>query len=175
MDAGLSVLHVVVGLLLFGHGAQKLFGWFGGQGIGRAGGFMEALGLRPGRVHAVAGGLGEVVGGTLLTLGLLVPLGSALVIAVMVTATIAVHWSNGIWAQNGGFELPLTNIAVAFALAAVGAGDISLDAALDLDLAGTGWALAALGVGVLGGVGAVAQGRLAGRREAGATTARPAG
>jgi putative oxidoreductase len=81
----------------------------------------------------------------------------------MVTATIAAHWSNGLWAQNGGFELPLTNATVAFALAAVGAGDISLDAALDLDLAGAGWALGALGAGIAGGLGAVLQGRLASR------------
>jgi putative oxidoreductase len=169
MDLGLLVLHVVVGLLLFGHGSQKLWGWFGGQGVGGAGAFMETLGLRPGRFHAILAGLGEVVGGGLIALGLLTPLGSALVIGVMVVATVSVHWSNGLWAQNGGFEFPLTNIAVAFALAAVGAGDLSLDAALDLDLAGTGWALAALAAGLIGGIGAVAQGRVASRDAEGVT------
>jgi putative oxidoreductase len=169
MDLGLLVLHVVVGLLLFGHGAQKLWGWFGGQGVDGAGAFMEKLGLRPGRLHAILGGLGEVVGGGLIALGLLTPIGSALVIGVMITATITVHWSNGLWAQNGGFEYPLTNIAVAFALAAVGAGDVSLDAVLDLDLAGTGWALAALGAGLVGGLGAVVLGRVASRDAEGAT------
>jgi putative oxidoreductase len=163
MDLGLLVLRVVVGLLLFGHGAQKLWGWFGGRGLEGAGAFMETLGLRPGRLHAMLGGLGEVVGGGLIALGLLTPLGSALVIAVMVTATIKAHWRNGLWAQNGGFEYPLTNIAIVFALAAVGAGDASLDAALDLDLAGAGWALAALGAGIVGGVGAVVLGRIASR------------
>jgi putative oxidoreductase len=163
MDIGLLVLHVVVGLLLVGHGSQKLFGLFGGQGVAGAGAFMEMIGLRPGRFHAVLGGLAEVVGGGLLALGLLTPVGSALVIAVMVAATLTAHWSNGLWAQNGGFELPLTNIAAAFALAAVGPGDISLDAALGLDLAGIGWALGALAVGLAGGIGAVVQGRLAGR------------
>jgi putative oxidoreductase len=169
MDLGLLVLHVVVGLLLFGHGAQKLWGWFGGRGVDGAGAFMETLGLRPGRLHAILGGLGEVVGGGLIALGLLTPLGSALVIGVMVTATITAHWSNGLWAQNGGFEYPLTNIVIAFALAAVGTGDVSLDAALDLDLAGTGWALAALGAGLVGGIGAVVQGRIASREVEGGT------
>lgn len=163
MDVALFLLHVVAGLLLFGHGAQKLFGWFGGQGIGGAGAFMEQLGLRPGRLHAIAGGLGEVVGGLLLALGLFVPLAAALVIAVMVAAAISAHWSNGLWAQNGGFELPLTNIAIAFALAGAGAGELSLDAALGLDLTGLGWALGALAVGLVGGVGAILQGRTASR------------
>ena len=171
MDLGLLVLHVLVGLLLFGHGAQKLWGWFGGQGVEGAGAFMAALGLRPGRLHAILAGVGEVVGGGLIALGLLIPLGSALVIAVMVTATIKAHWRNGLWAQNGGFEYPLTNIAIVFALAAVGTGDVSLDAALDLDLAGPGWALAALGAGLVGGLGAVVQGRIA-SREAERVTAR---
>jgi putative oxidoreductase len=163
MDIGLFLLHVVVGLLLFGHGAQKLFGWFGGQGIGGAGEFMQSLGLRPGRFHAVAGGVGEVVGGLLIALGLFLPFAAALVIAVMVTATVAVHWRNGLWAQNGGYEYPLTNIAIAVALAGAGAGELSLDAALGLDLTGAGWALGALAVGVGGGVGAILQGRLSAR------------
>lgn len=161
MDVALLVLHLVVGLLLFGHGAQKLLGWFGGQGIGGAGQFMEQVRLRPGRLHAIAGGLAEAVGGLMIALGLLVPLAAALVIAVMVVATFSVHWSNGIWAQNGGFELPLTNIAVAVALAGAGAGELSLDAALGLDLTGAAWAAGALAVGVLGGAGAIVQGRMA--------------
>jgi putative oxidoreductase len=172
MDLGLLVLHVMVGLLLFGHGAQKLWGWFGGRGVEGAGAFMETLALRPGRFHAILGGLGEVVGGGLIALGLLIPVGSALVIGVMVTATITAHWRNGLWAQNGGFEYPLTNIAIVFALAAVGAGDVSLDAALGLHLAGTGWALAALGAGLVGGIGAVVQGRIARRDAEGATPQR---
>jgi putative oxidoreductase len=161
MDLGLLVLHVVVGLLLFGHGAQKLWGWFGGRGVEGAGAFMETLGLRPGRLHAMLGGLGEVVGGGLIALGLLTPLGSALVIAVMVTAVITAHWSTGLWAQNGGFEYPLTNIAIVFALAAVGSGDVSLDAAFDLDVTGTGWALTPLGSTLV--IGAVVAGRIASR------------
>jgi putative oxidoreductase len=167
MDAGLFLLHAIVGLLFVGHGAQKLFGVFGGYGIEGTGAFMESLGLRPGKLHSIAAGTGEFLGGALLALGLLVPVAAALLISVMVAATLTAHRGKGIWATNGGLELPLVYTLIAFALAAVGPGDVSLDSALGLDLAGTGWALGALGVGIAGGLGAVISGRLAGRSEGG--------
>jgi putative oxidoreductase len=167
MDTGLLVLHVLAGLLVAGHGAQKLFGLFGGYGIEGTGGFMESLGLRPGRLQAIAAGTSELVGGLLIALGLLVPLGAALIVAVMVAATLTAHRGKPIWVTDGGAELPLVYATVVFALAAVGAGDISLDAVLDLDVAGIGWALGALGVGLIGGIGAVLSGRLAARGESG--------
>jgi putative oxidoreductase len=120
---------------------------------------MHSLGLRPPRLHAVAAGLGEFTGGALLALGLLVPLGAALITAVMFTAALTAHRGKGLWNQDGGGELPLVFATIAFALAAVGAGDASLDAALGLDVSGLGWALGALGVGVAGGLGAVVLGR----------------
>jgi putative oxidoreductase len=160
MDAGLAVLHILVGLLFVGHGAQKLFGAFGGHGLEGTAGFFESLGLRPGRFHAFAAGFNEFVGGALLALGLLVPVAAALLIATMVAASLTAHRGKGIWNQNSGTELPLVYAGVAFALAAVGAGDVSLDSALGLDIHGLGWALAALAAGVLGGLGAVASGRL---------------
>jgi putative oxidoreductase len=160
VDVGLLALHVFVGVLFVGHGAQKLFGLFGGYGLEGTGGFMDSLGLHPGKVHASLAGGAEFLGGLLLALGLLVPLAAAVLIATMVTASLTAHRGKGIWNQNGGFELPFVYATIAFALAAVGAGDVSLDAALDLDLAGTGWAFAALGAGLLGGLGAIASGRL---------------
>jgi putative oxidoreductase len=168
METGLLVLHVLAGLLVAGHGAQKLFGLFGGYGIEGTGGFMESLGLRPGRLQAIAAGTSELVGGLLIALGLLVPLGAALIVAVMVAATLTAHRGKPIWVTDGGAELPLVYATVVFALAAVGAGDISLDAVLDLDVAGIGWALGALGVGLIGGIGAVLSGRLAARGDSGA-------
>ena len=143
-----------------GHGAQKLFGVLGGHGIQGTGGFMETLGLRPGRIHATLAGSAEFFGGLLLALGLFVPFAAAVLIATMVTASLTAHRGKGIWAQDGGLELPLVYATIAFGLAAVGAGDWSLDSALGLDLAGAGWALGALGAGLLAGVGAVASGRL---------------
>ena len=159
MDLVLLVLRVVVGLLFVGHGTQKLFGWFGGHGLAGTGGFFESLGLRPGRVHAFAGGLGEAGGGLLLALGLLTPIGAAAIIGVMTVAIIVVHLSKGVWVTNGGFEYNLVLMSVAFALAGVGPGSWSLDNALGIDWASTGWALAALSAGVLGGLLAIAQGR----------------
>jgi putative oxidoreductase len=159
MNLALLVLHGVVGVLFFAHGTQKLFGWFGGYGIDGTAGFLEQVGLRPGRVHAWLSALAETVGGLLLALGLLTPIGSAMVIAVMVTAILTVHGTKGFFNTDGGYEFNLTLIAAAFALAGVGPGEWSLDNAFGIDWTGTGWALIALGAGVLGGVGAVIQGR----------------
>ena len=159
MELGLFALHAVIGLLLVGHGLQKLVGAFGGHGIEGTAGFMESLGLRPGRANAMAAGLGETIGGGLLALGFLTPIGAAVVIAVMVTAALTAHAGKPIWSQEGGPELPLINGVAAFALAGAGAGAWSLDNAFGLDMAGPGWAVAALAAGVIGGVGAVAVGR----------------
>jgi putative oxidoreductase len=165
MDIGLLALHLIPGLLFAGHGAQKLFGAFGGHGIEGTGGFMESLGLRPGRVHATLAGSAELSGGVLLALGLLVPVAAAVLIATMVTASLTAHRGKGIWNHNGGAELPLVFATIAFALAAAGAGDVSLDAALDLNVAGADWAFGALGAGLLGGLGAVVSGRVLDRGE----------
>jgi putative oxidoreductase len=159
MNLALLVLHVVVGLLFFAHGTQKLFGWFGGYGIGGTAGFFEQLGLRPGRLHAWAAALAETTGGILLALGLFTPIGAALVIAVMTTAVITVHWEKGPFNTEGGYEFNLTLVAAAFALSGVGPGEWSLDNAFGIDWTGTGWALIALGAGLVGGIGAVLQGR----------------
>ena len=173
MDEGLLVLHAFVGLSFAAHGAQKLFGSFGGPGLEGATAFMGSLGLGPARVHATAAAVTELAGGLLIALGLLTPVAAAGLIAVMVAAIITVHGSNGFFNQEGGAELNLLLIAALFALTAAGPGTISLDAALSLDLAGFGWALGALAVGVAGGAGAVVVGRSPGRGDKG-TEARPA-
>ena len=110
----------------------------------------------------------------LLALGLLTPLAAALVIAVMIVAIATVHLGKGIWASDGGFELNLVYIAVVFALAGVGAGDWSLDHALGLDVAGTDWAIGALGVGILGALGPLARRALAQRSASRGASATPA-
>ena len=174
MELGLFALHVIAGVLIAGHGAQKLFGAFGGHGLEGTAGFFESLGLRPGKLHAAAGGGAELGGGALLALGLLTPLGAALVIAVMVTAIATVHAAKGVWNTEGGYEYNVVLIAAAVALAGAGAGQWSLDGALGLDVAGAGWAVASLVAGVVGGLMAVAAGRLASRSERGRTPARAA-
>jgi putative oxidoreductase len=170
MDFGLFLLHAVVGLFFVGHGAQKLFGAFGGHGLAGTAGFFESIGLRPGRLHATAAGVAEFAGGVLLTLGLLVPLAAALIVATMVAAVATVHASKGPWVSEGGWELNVTYAVAAVALAGAGAGAWSLDHVLDLNLSGTEWAVGSLIAGLLGGAGAVLSGRLASR---GADEAQP--
>ncbi len=162
MNLGLLVIRVVVGLLFVGHGTQKLFGWFGGHGPEGTGQFFESIGLRPGRVHALAAGAAEALGGLLLALGLVTPLAAAGLTAVMGAAIWTSHRANGIWNSSGGYEYNLVLVAVAFALTGVGAGAWSLDHVLSLDVAGAGWALAELAAGLLGAAFAVIGGRLVG-------------
>jgi putative oxidoreductase len=150
MSLGLLVLRLVVGLLMVGHGSQKLAGWFGGHGPAGTGAFFESLGLRPGRYMALAAGGSELTGGVLIAAGLLTPFGAALLSAVMLTAIWRAHRPAGLWASKGGYEYNLVLLSVFFALSAIGPGKWSLDNAVGLDLAGDGWALAQLAAGALG-------------------------
>src|SRR3712207_4725711 len=115
MDTGLLVFRVVIGLLLVGHGAQKLFGWFAGSGPAGTGGYLAGRGYRPGLLFALLAGLGEAGGGALLTLGLATPVAAAIVVATMVNV-YAGHAGKGLWNHNGGWELPMVLGTVAAAL-----------------------------------------------------------
>ncbi len=112
MSLGILIIRIVVGLLFVGHGTQKLFGWFGGNGRDATASFYENnLGLSPGWLMALAAGTAEAGGGILIALGLLTPLGAAAITAVMVMAIATVHFKNGIWSTNGGYEYNLVLIA----------------------------------------------------------------
>lgn len=128
MSIALLVFRLVVGLGMAVHGSQKLFGWFGGHGLAATGGMFGSIGFRPGRLFAFLAGAGEVTSGLLIALGLLGPVGPALMITVMLVAVFAVHWSNGFLAEKSGFELPLLYAAAALGLAFSGPGAYSLDA-----------------------------------------------
>jgi putative oxidoreductase len=164
MDLALLVLRLVVGLTFAAHGAQKLFGVFGGHGLEGTAGFFEQIGLRPGKLHASAAAIAEFVGGLAIALGIVTPVPAAALIAVMTAAVITVHLKNGFFVTNQGYEFNLALAAALFALAGVGAGGWSLDNVLNLNMTGTDWALGALGAGVLGGIGAVLSGRIASRQ-----------
>jgi putative oxidoreductase len=159
MELGLFLIHATVGVLLAGHGAQKLFGWFGGHGIEGTGGFMETLRLRPGRHMAFAAGASELFGGVLLALGLATPLAALVIGSTMLVASLTAHAGKGPWASNGGWELPLTYAIVAIGLAFNGAGQWSLDNAIGWDVTGLWWGLGASALAVLGALGAIAFGR----------------
>ena len=150
MSIGLLILRLVVGLTLAAHGAQKLFGWFGGYGLTGTGGFLEQLGFVPGRRHALFAGLAETGAGLLLALGLATPLASAIALAVMIVAGVSAHAKKGFFAHDGGYEYTLILGIAALSLAFTGAGPLSLDALLGDRLAGAGWGLAALVLGLAG-------------------------
>ncbi len=126
MDLALLFLRLTVGVLLVGHGAQKLFGWFGGQGLRGTAGWLASMGFRPAGFWALLAGLMEFVGGLLFALGLFCPVGSLAIGASMVTAIAKVHWPK-VWAVDGGFELPFKNLMIVVAVAITGPGAISLD------------------------------------------------
>ena len=157
MDAGLLVVRIVAGLIMAGHGTQKLFGWFGGYGLAGTAGFFEALGFRPGRLFAAAAASSEIAGGVLVALGLLGPIGPAVILSVMIVAALTVHWQHGLFVTSNGIEVPLLYAAVATSLALTGPGLYSLDAWTGL---GAVWSpalrLTILGLAVAGGVGSLA-------------------
>lgn len=128
-DLGLLLLRAMTGSLIAGHGAQKLFGYERGPGIEGTAGMMESMGMKPGKPWAALAGISEFGGGTLTALGLLNPLGPLGVIGAMTVATYKVHGTDPIWGQEGGAELPVTNSAVAAAIALAGPGRYSLDQA----------------------------------------------
>ncbi|HEY3958997.1 MAG TPA: DoxX family protein [Solirubrobacteraceae bacterium] len=156
MKIGRLLLRLVVGGLFVGHGTQKLFGWFGGNGLDATAQGFEQLGLRPGRQNAIAAGSAEAGGGALLALGLQTPLAASVLIATMLTAIHRVHASKGPWVTNGGYEYNLVLIAAALALVDAGPGAFSLDGARGRERTGLGWTLAALGAGAVGAVGSYA-------------------
>jgi putative oxidoreductase len=157
LSSGLLVARLVFGLIMSAHGAQKLFGWFGGYGLSATGEFLVQLGFRPARAFAVMAALSELVGGLLVAFGFLGPVGPALMLSVMIVAAVTVHLRNGLFAAANGIELPLLYAAVAVVLTLTGPGLFSLDALLGLQsLWSPALAAGALAVGIVGGIGNLA-------------------
>jgi putative oxidoreductase len=154
MKVGRLLLRGAVGGVFVAHGTQKLFGWFGGHGLEATAQGFESMGLRPGRVNAIAAGAAEASGGALMLLGLATPLAASAITSVMLTAINRVHFKNGPWATNGGYEYNAALIGAALALAETGPGEPSLDSALGMNMYGPGWAMAALLGGAAGAAGA---------------------
>ncbi|HXF34723.1 MAG TPA: DoxX family protein [Candidatus Acidoferrales bacterium] len=149
LEYGLLIVRLALGLAIAAHGAQKLFGWFGGYGIAGTGGFFESLGFRPGKLFAAAAGSSEFFGGILIVLGLFGGVGPMLVLSTMLVAMLTVHVKNGFWATNNGIEVPFIYATGAVAIAFASFGAISLDAWLGLALTSKPaivWGLLALGV-----------------------------
>jgi len=134
LNISLLILRVVVGFYLMGHGAQKLFGWFGGKGFAASVGMLKSRGFKPAVFWALLGSVGEFGGGLLLALGLFTPLGAIGVFASMLMAVLKFHWSKGFWAAKGGYEYPLILAILGFVLGLLGPGSYSLDALFGIPL-----------------------------------------
>jgi putative oxidoreductase len=153
MSYGLLFLRVVIGLVFFAHGAQKLFGWWGGPGIQGTKGWLGSMGFRLPGAMALLVALSES-SGLLFAAGFLTPLAALLVTSSMVVAIGSVHWKNGFWNSAQGYEFNLALLTVAVAVAATGPGRFSIDRALGWDdnLSGPIWGVSALGLAVVGGL-----------------------
>ncbi|MEU5403333.1 DoxX family protein [Streptomyces sp. NPDC005963] len=166
MEIGLLLLRLLLGGLLFGHAAQKMFGWFRGHGPEGTGKVFETWGFRPGKSLVILAAVCELTAAALVVLGLLTPLGAAIAFGTMLVAG-SVNVSKGIWAQNGGYELPLVYGGLALGLGYTGPGEWSLDRALGWeDLSGAGWGSAALALGLVTGLIAISRASRELRRQA---------
>jgi putative oxidoreductase len=127
INIGLLLIRLVVGILFIGHGAQKLFGWFGGYGLKGTGGWFDSIGMKPGVTIALIAGLAEFIGGILFAFGFLTPVAGILIAGTMAMAIIKVHAPNGIWATSNGYEYNLTLLVVAISVVLTGPGKYALD------------------------------------------------
>jgi putative oxidoreductase len=144
VNLGLLLLRLLLAALLFGHGTQKLFGWFGGAGRAGTAAVFDRWGFVPARRMVLVAGAAELAGAASVAAGLLTPGGCAVVVGTMAVAAVATA-PNGFWAQQGGCEVPFWYGAVAVVLAFTGPGAWSLDHALGLNqLGGYAWGFAAL-------------------------------
>ncbi|NKE68576.1 DoxX family protein [Ramlibacter sp. RBP-2] len=131
-DAGLAplALRLPVGFIFIAHGAQKLFGWFGGYGLEGTGQWLGSIGLAPGYLMALLAGGAEFFGGLALVLGLLVRPAAAALAFAMLVAIFSVHIDKGLFMANNGYEFALVMFAASLSLLVSGAGRASADAAL---------------------------------------------
>ena len=128
-DAGFAplALRLPIGITFMAHGAQKLFGWFGGYGLEGTGQWMASIGLTPGYLMALMAGSSEFFGGLLLIIGLLIRPTSAVLAFTMLMAIVTVHLDNGLFMSNNGYEFGLALLAATVSLGISGAGKLSID------------------------------------------------
>lgn len=153
LGSGLLVARLALGFYMAAHGAQKLLGWFGGYGVAGTSGFFEQIGFRPARAFVITASATEIASGVLVALGLLGPVGPALMLSILIVAAVSVHWPNGLFVTSNGIEHTVIFAAAAFALALTGPGPFSLDAALGLQrFWSPGMAWMAIAAGIAGGI-----------------------
>ena len=155
LDVALLVLRVGVGLIFAVHGAQKLFGVWGGPGFEGWKGAMTHMGYRPAGLFAAVSAGAEFGGGLLLAIGLFTPLAAFLLVAQSVVIIGAAHWRSGFFNKNNGYEFPLALATIVVAILLAGPGAVSVDAALGLSIE-PAVSVALLGVGIAGGLATLA-------------------
>jgi putative oxidoreductase len=128
-------LRIGAGAIFAAHGAQKLFGWFDGYGLEGTANWMTSIGLEPGLLMATAAGSAEFIGGLLLIVGLMVRPAALVLAMTMIVAIATVHWQNGLFMSNNGYEFGLALLVVSAGLVLRGAGSFSVDRALQYQLA----------------------------------------
>jgi putative oxidoreductase len=151
MSSGLLLLRIAVGSIMAAHGAQKLFGWWGGPGISGTAGMCSSLAYRVPFLMACGLAVAELGGGLSLATGFLTPLGALAVTVVMLNAIYVIHWPKGFFSGNGGYEFNLLIAASAVALAAIGPGRFSIDRAIGWDdnISGVWWGVSVAGAAIL--------------------------
>ena len=126
-DYSTLALRIPIGIIFMAHGAQKLFGWFGGHGLEGTGQWMASIGLGPGMLMAFLAGSGEFFGGLAILLGILTRPAAAVLSVTMLVAIFAVHFEHGLFMSNGGYEFGLALLAASVSLMMSGAGKLSID------------------------------------------------
>jgi putative oxidoreductase len=150
-DLGLLVLRLAVGLTFAAHGAQKLFGWWGGSGWAGWQAVMVRLGFRPPALFAAIAIAAELGAGILIAIGLLTPLAGLVLIGQEVVIIAKSHWPRGFWNRDNGYEYPLALLAGTVAIVLTGPGAASVDAQFGIDADGA-LRLGLVGLGLLGGL-----------------------
>lgn len=150
-DVGKLTIRGIAGVLLVGHGTQKLFGAFGGPGLAGTSHWLESMRLRPGRLWALMAGTSEAGGGVLMSTGFLHPLGPIMSLSAMIMALAKGHWGKPIWSTKGGGELPLTNAAIAVEQLLQGPGKYALDTVFGIKL--PRWLAISAALGAAGALG----------------------
>jgi putative oxidoreductase len=134
LGLGLLILRLVAGLTIAAHGAQKLFGWFGGAGFTKTAQGLQKQGFNPAWFWTSLVILGEFGGGLSVAFGFLTPLGAAGIFSTMLMAIFKSHWKNGFWNSKRGLEFPLALLAMGLAIGLIGPGSYSLDALFGIAL-----------------------------------------
>ncbi|WP_332401452.1 DoxX family protein [Vibrio metschnikovii] len=129
-------LRIPIGVVFMAHGAQKLFGWFGGYGLEGTGQWMASIGLGPGMLMAFLAGSGEFFGGLAILLGILTRPAAAVLSVTMLVAIFAVHFEHGLFMSNGGYEFALALLAASVSLMMSGSGKLSIDQIISQRLRG---------------------------------------